>query len=247
MIIDPAWVRPEDRFVQIHLELAKELGWDNAAIITRLSFRTHARSTEAVFIDGYLWWRASLDELGEELGFSQDQLSRRMKALEKDGTIIREKHRLDGSYDHTYSYRINYGEGPGSAESPLSQIRDIDVADPRHVDVADSRHLPLVQEVKETPQPPKGDQGDHRMFDQLWAAYPRKDDRNAALQSWYRVVRTGKATQTQLIVAAQEYAALVERERTEPRFVKTLAHWLDAGSYDNPLPAAPKIPYRKLN
>lgn len=248
MIIERAWVRPEDRFVQIHLELAKAVGWDRAAIITRLAFRTDERSREAVVVDGYLWWRASLEELGEELGFSKSQMQRHASALVGDGTIVRVKHRIEGSYDQTFSYRINHGEAPSAAESPMFQNRNIDVADPPHVDVADSQHLPLVEEVKQTPPTPHGGTADdHRMFDQLWQVYPRHDDRDAALHAWYRVVRTGRATQTQLIAAGKAYAERVERERVEPQHVKILANWLTAGSYDNPLPAAPKSPYRKLN
>lgn len=78
---------------------------------------------------------------------------------------------------------------------------------------------------------------DHRMFDQLWDSYPRHDDRQAALIEWYRVIRSGRIGQLELIIAARGYAAHIIAAQTELQFVKTLANWLRAGSYENPLPA----------
>jgi len=255
VIIEPAWVRPEERFVQVSLEMARALGWDRAAIVARLAFRTNARSVEAVFIDGYLWWRASLEDLGDELGFSKSQVQRHVTALVSDGTIVREKHRVDGAYDQTYSYRINHGEAPTSAESAKLQNRNIDVAEVDDVDVANSQHLPLDQEVKETPQPPKGgvvDSADaeehHPLFEQFWSEYPKKVDRDAALTEWFRRSRTVQGfSPSAVIAAARAYAEYHRTRGTDPQYVSNPANWLRNGGFRNDLPEPPKSPYQRLN
>jgi hypothetical protein len=269
MIIDRSWVRPEERFVTIHLDLVAEVGWVKAALVTRLAFRTTPRSLEAVTVDGILWWRANLDDLADELHLTKSVMQKNLRDLVTDGTIIRTKHRFKGPGDQTYSYRINHGEpaddeAPEPAESSLLQNGNMVDPEPAtsadssllqigNIEVANRQHLSSVKEVINPPTPqggtvtdpatPKPDE--HRMFDQLWDAYPKHEDRNAAIIEWYRVVRGG-VSQLELILAATRFAEQVRTTNADPRFVKTLGNWLRAGSYDNPLPEPPKNPYPLL-
>lgn len=69
-------------------------------------------------------------------------------------------------------------------------------------------------------------------FAAFYAAFPRHVDRRAAHKAYASVFRRHKfITADDLAWSAAEYARAVEREGTEPRFVKHPSTWLNAGSF----------------
>ena len=76
-------------------------------------------------------------------------------------------------------------------------------------------------------------------FDEFWAAYPRKVDKQAARKAWRAVLRK-KVDPHQLVAAARSYAA--QRAGQDPQFTKHAATWLNKGAYENePEPSPPQL------
>lgn len=73
-------------------------------------------------------------------------------------------------------------------------------------------------------------------FDRFWAVYPKPVDKLAARKAWDRQINDGVDPET-LIARAKLYA--IERQGEPSRYTKNPATWLNAGSWDNPLPGAP--------
>jgi hypothetical protein len=72
-------------------------------------------------------------------------------------------------------------------------------------------------------------------FDEFWAAYPRKIQKQDALKAW-REVRRKRVEPERIIVGARRYARLKAGE--DPKFVRHPASWLRAGGYDDEPEAA---------
>ena len=70
-------------------------------------------------------------------------------------------------------------------------------------------------------------------FREFYAAYPRKRDPRLAMKS-YKALRKRHpdVTAEDLAWAAGEYARQVQKEGTEPRFVKHPSTWLNADSFE---------------
>lgn len=187
----------------------------------------------------------SRKHLAERIGRKLTALDTALKELVEFGALkIVHRKREDRSLDWS-EYRllilrrprkttpeIDPGGTPENRGTPAPENRGTPTSENRVAerDLAKAR----------TPQPPTGGVAliveDHAYFDQVWDAYPKHEDRQAALLEWYKVIRSGRCSQLDLILAARAYAAHVTAAQTEPQFVKTLANWLRAGSYDNPLP-----------
>jgi hypothetical protein len=72
-------------------------------------------------------------------------------------------------------------------------------------------------------------------FDEFWAAYPRKIQKQDATKAW-REVRRKRVEPDRIIAGARRYARLKAGE--DPKFVRHPASWLRAGGYDDgPEPA----------
>ena len=77
--------------------------------------------------------------------------------------------------------------------------------------------------LSEEPAPAKVDR-----FDEFWAAYPRKSEKQDARKAWARVTR--KVLPEKIIAAAKVYAQ--KRAGEDHQFTKLPATWLNKGSYD---------------
>jgi len=75
--------------------------------------------------------------------------------------------------------------------------------------------------------------------EEFWPAYPRKDDKGRARKAFLSVVKSKKATVSDLVNGAMRYAA--QREGEDPKFTKQPATWLNAEAWLNESPpAAPR-------
>lgn len=72
--------------------------------------------------------------------------------------------------------------------------------------------------------------------DEFWPAYPRKDDKGRARKAFLSVVKSKKATVSELVAGAIRYAA--EREGEDAKFTKQPATWLNAEAWLNERPPA---------
>lgn len=81
---------------------------------------------------------------------------------------------------------------------------------------------------EESPIPPSA-------FDEWWEAYPRKVGKDAARPVFDRVLKAGKASVTDLIAAAERYAA--ERAEQDPQFTKHPKTWLNGGHWADEPPS----------
>ena len=99
-----------------------------------------------------------------------------------------------------------------------------------------------------------GDQGAHsahgkanvvdEVFSEFWRIIPKRkgDARKPARIAFVKAAKAGATPET-IIAGAKAYAAHVERERTDPQYIKGVAAWLNAAGWDadySPAIAAPK-------
>jgi hypothetical protein len=81
------------------------------------------------------------------------------------------------------------------------------------------------------PQPPEGGSAGVGTFEEFWETYPRKEGKIAARRAWDKAV---KITNPDKIVAAvREYPF----DLTRRRYIKHPATWLNAGCWEDDLPA----------
>lgn len=76
------------------------------------------------------------------------------------------------------------------------------------------------------PKPKKRGGDDDPDFTAFWSAYPRKVDKGHGRTAWVKALKTG-ADPAAIIAAAQGFAELHARERTETKFIAMPATWLN--------------------
>jgi hypothetical protein len=136
--------------------------------------------------------------------------------------------------------KVRYSEPPPDYTPPTSGSRG-DTEETREDVASDSRESPrLEQRNRGTGEQrttsatadaaPKSDD----RFDEFWAAYPRKMQKQDARKAWAAVIRK-KVDPALVIDAARAHATQWQTERKETRFIPYPASWLRAGSYDDQL------------
>ena len=108
--------RPTD-FVQVPVELIRRLGPNAAILLSRMHWRFEGGWRLLHEHGGRHWWQATLNDLGDETGLTVKQVRGALDALIALGAVVREKHRLGGKSDHSYSYRLRSAD---EAEALLS-------------------------------------------------------------------------------------------------------------------------------
>ncbi len=73
---------------------------------------------------------------------------------------------------------------------------------------------------------------EQEQFARFWEAYPRRDGRHKASQSWRRAIDDG-ADPENLICCAQSYAARCVEMKTERQFIKMPQTWLNGKCWDD--------------
>lgn len=93
-------------FVMVRAALVQRLGGANNALVwTRIHFRCADGGQRLVDEQGTSWWRASNDQIGEEVGLTADQVFKATTAMRKAGYLESTEHRIGGNYDRTQSWR----------------------------------------------------------------------------------------------------------------------------------------------
>jgi hypothetical protein len=93
-------------FVMVRAALVQRLGGANNALVwTRIHFRCADGGQRFIDDRGVAWWRASNDQIGEEVGLTADQVFKATTAMRKLGFLESTEHRLGGNYDRTQSWR----------------------------------------------------------------------------------------------------------------------------------------------
>jgi len=238
--VQPEWVNGDD-FTALSPHVTKALGGDFAAAATlaRIRFRTRLFGYEH---DGRMWWRASAEDLASDLGASVKQVRRALGVLERAGMLDREQHALDGAYDRTMSYSINYATPPPGVETTDVPPRadrpspegTTDVPPRANDDPPSRADVPIrsLRSNKKSPAPRDSD------FQAFWDAYPRRVGIKAARAEF--TTATAKAPPEQIIAAARAYAA--SRDLPEPRFIPHPSTWLAAERWTDDTTKAPPPP-----
>jgi hypothetical protein len=93
-------------FMQVRAALVARLGGANEALVwTRIHYRCADEAYAYVDAEGVLWWPATNEQIGSEVGLSADQVKRATATLKADGYLAATEHRLGGNYDRTKSWR----------------------------------------------------------------------------------------------------------------------------------------------
>jgi hypothetical protein len=77
------------------------------------------------------------------------------------------------------------------------------------------------------------------VFEKFWAVYPKRTNRKAALAKLETALKAGVDPE-KILTGAARYAEHVKF--TEPQFIKAPDAWLNAGKWDDELPAEPQQP-----
>lgn len=139
-------------FVMVRAALVQRLGGANEALVwTRIHFRCSDGAHRHVDAADVAWWPASSAQISAEVGLSEDQVDRALRALRTGGFVESTEHRLGGNYDRTKSWRpvVHESRGVDSADS-RNGAREIADRTPRNrgQEPADSRNVPTSQTQK---------------------------------------------------------------------------------------------------
>ena len=133
------------------------------------------------------------------------------------------------------------GHGGGSGSSHSEQTSE-QTSSPKHSDpnLSDPKTL---DQAATTGCPRAVSQAEWRPddFNALLAAFPKSDDRKAAIKSWDRM-RPGDELAEMLLDAATRFTAYHKREGTNKRFISSLAVWLNGEKWENDNCKAPPAP-----
>ncbi|MBO9043487.1 hypothetical protein JYQ30_09395 [Curtobacterium flaccumfaciens pv. flaccumfaciens] len=140
-------------FVMVRAALVQRLGSANNALVwTRIHFRCSDGAQRHVDDNGIAWWRASNEQIGEEVGLTPDQVYKATSAMRKAGFIESTEHRIAGNYDRTQSWRpVVEGDELDSVDR-RNGVRQTTIMSPPNddQDAVDRRNLPLSQDTLST-------------------------------------------------------------------------------------------------
>lgn len=222
-------------FIMVRPRLVAKFGGNVAAVlmIARIQFRCQIMP---VADDGHRWWKAKYDELSTETGLSAQQARRTIDGLVDKGIVIA-KISNDSTWDRTRSYRVQLSDLHVSDSTDASAQTDTCISRNRQIDVSDSTDLLSIQEgFKELNTSPSPAIAVEDLFDEFWAAYPKKVNKIDARRKWEIALKKNKdLTQEELVRAAGLFAAYEKERGTERRFIKGPDVWLHKGCWADEL------------
>jgi len=221
-------------FVMVRAALVQRLGGANEALVwTRIHFRCADGAHRYLDGDEVAWWPASSSQISAEVGLSEDQVDRALRALRTGGFVESTEHRLGGNYDRTKSWRpvVQESRGVDSAES-RNGARGIADRTPRNrgQDPAISRDVPSSQTQKT--EEDKNTVED--VFDMAWTCWPRKAGKKGARAKFERLVREGLSVED-LALAIQQHGAAYAKW-VQPQYVPHLTTWLNGERWEDEVP-----------
>lgn len=138
-------------FVMVRAALVQRLGGANNALVwTRIHFRCADGGQRFIDEQGVSWWRASNDQIGEEVGLTADQVFKATTAMRKAGYLESTEHRLGGNYDRTQSWRAVVTGGDVESVDRRNGDRQSTIRTPSNDDQdgVDRRNVPSSQTQK---------------------------------------------------------------------------------------------------
>ncbi|PZE89961.1 hypothetical protein [Curtobacterium sp. MCBD17_008] len=222
-------------FVMVRAALVQRLGGANEALVwTRIHFRCADGAHRHVDAEQQAWWPASSAQISAEVGLSEDQVDRALRALRTGGFVESTEHRLGGNYDRTKSWRpvVQESRGVDSAES-RNGARGIADRTPRNrgQEPANSRDVPSNQTQKT--EEDKNTLED--LFEEAWKCWPRKAGKKGAKTKFMRLVLARTVSREQLVEAIRTHGAGYE-QWVQPQYVPHLTTWLNGERWEDEVP-----------
>lgn len=104
--------------------------------------------------------------------------------------------------------------------------------DPKNTSSADA--LPLAALAEPESKTPRA-RADPKDFEQFWEIYPRREAKGAARKAWAQAIK--KAPVDEILAGARAYRDDGARQRSEPKFTKLPATWLNAECWTDERPS----------
>lgn len=89
------------------------------------------------------------------------------------------------------------------------------------------------------PPPRRSELEPDPLFDEFWAAYPRKTGKGAARGQWHRTTARNRVKPERIIAAAQRYRDACRERESDPKYIPHPAKWLHDERYNDELLIAP--------
>jgi hypothetical protein len=184
---------------------------------TGLAFPSQATLSKLLFVGSTRWVRRLVDQLVE----------RGHLAVTAAG----------GEARHSNFYRPIIKD-PEPAASPAG-----DTGDDIEPEAGAGTLFPEIDEATNSAEAALSDAAIAETFEDWWLQYPRRVGKGHARRAYEKIVRSGRATSDDLITGVMRYAAERDAEigagRSEPKFTKHPATWLNAECWQDE--TAPRI------
>ena len=204
-----------DRFVAVDLDLIGEVGLADAAVLSLIAFRSHGRKGVIVDQDGTAWWRVTIPELAQSLGYSDRGIRNLLDSLCDRELLVRVKHQQGGITDQTYSYRVALSADSTRHEVPAEDRQKVPDDPSTDTGIEDGSLIAMVPALP--------------LFDEWWAAWPKKIARTEAEKAWRKAVNRLGSTAI-LIELTERYARAVSD--LEKRFIPNASTWLNQSRWE---------------
>ena len=208
----------DDYPIQVLPKLAKEIGLNEAIVLQQIHYWLNKR---AHLKDGKYWTYGSIATWQRDQFFfwSVVTVKRVFASLEKQNLLIVGNYNKAG-FDKTKWYSVNYEElervsqrlGQNDPTNGSKWTDGVYQNDPTN-----TLDLPETSSDTKKSSPTASVDSD---FDKLWALYPRKEGKKAALKKYKEVVKKGTATNKQIQDGIVAYKRHLKAENIEQRFIK---------------------------
>nr|WP_325186612.1 helix-turn-helix domain-containing protein [uncultured Oscillibacter sp.] len=194
-------------------------------------------------------WEYSVAGLAARVRAGRDAVRRCLKELEDAGYLVREQaHQENGKFGGAvYTLREQSVIEMEAAEEETAQVDAAENAlplteKPSTVNTAPgnrpqvNKHLSK-ETIKQHPIAPQGAKSTARLFDCFWEAYPRKENRAAALRAWRKLAPDSELCR--IMAAALEWQRKTAQWiQDDGQFIPSPASWLRGRRWeDEPGPA----------
>lgn len=172
------------------------------------------------------WHEISLSFISERTGMLRNNVSRELKSMIQSGTI---RERLEGSKRMlSIGYSIKSDNGGVIKNDNTSVIK----SDNRDVIKSDNQEINNIKNNNLK-------NNDQTAFDQFWTSYPRKVSKPQAKRAFQTALK--KTTFETLMIGLEEYKSYLDSERTETKYIKHPATWLNAESWNDNKPVQAEL------
>jgi hypothetical protein len=205
----------------------------------------------------------SVRYMAEAWGWSKSRVDRFLKRLQKWDTIGTDSGTGQivvtlCKYDEYQRPWDSSGTAPGQERDKTNTVINKNSISPDQAPGAREPELPLVAEgepakptlppaeplpAAKARKPTTGSallaaKGAAEAFEGFWAAYPRKDDKEAARRAFAKALEVPDTTAEQLVACARAFAITCRKEGREAKFIKHAATWLNGLGWQDVLAQA---------